>query len=139
MSEYADSLDCFNYQRIIAWGPELPFMPGAIYPWVVDGRGILSPCKDVIAVIEELPPTCVEFVCSGHAGSENFNTLYQQSRLPAETTPEWSHPIQPEDTDRLDWLMRNLEGSSLRSIVGEMTWSGDPDEFRARIDERMSG
>jgi hypothetical protein len=27
----------------------------------------------------------------------------------------------------------------LRSIVGEMTWSGDPDEFRARIDERMSG
>ena len=114
-------------------------MPGAIYPWVVDGRGVLSPCKDVIAVIDELPTECVEFVYSSAEKAENFNTLYQQSRLPAETTPEWSHPIHPEDTDRLDWLMRNLEGSSLRSIVGEMTWSGDPDEFRARIDERMSG
>jgi hypothetical protein len=79
MPEYADSLADFRYQRVIAWGPELPFMPGAIYPWVVDGRCILSPCKDVIAVIDQVPHGCVEFVCSGHAGSENFNTLYQKS------------------------------------------------------------
>jgi hypothetical protein len=73
------SLAEFCYQRIIAWGPELPFMPGAIYPWVVDGRGILSPCKDVIAVIDELPPECVEFVYSNEEKAGNFNTLYQKS------------------------------------------------------------
>ena len=73
----------FRYQRVIAWGPELPFMPGAIYPcpWVVDGRGVLSPCKDVIAVIDGLPPECVEFVYSSAEKAENFNTLYQEWRF----------------------------------------------------------
>jgi hypothetical protein len=80
MPEYADSLACFNYQRIIAWGPELPYMPGGIYPWVVDGRGILSPCKDVIAVINEMPHECVDFECSDGAIEDNFNTLYQEWR-----------------------------------------------------------
>jgi hypothetical protein len=81
MPEYADSLACFNYQRIIAWGPELPFIAGdAIYPWVVDGRGILSPCKDVIAVIDQMPPECVDFECSDGAIEDNFNTLYQEWR-----------------------------------------------------------
>jgi hypothetical protein len=82
------SLAEFCYQRVIAWGPELPFMPGgatfmpgAIYPWVVDGRGILSPCKDVIAVIDELPPECVEFVYSNEEKAGNFNTLYQEWRF----------------------------------------------------------
>jgi hypothetical protein len=74
------SLAEFCYQRIIAWGPELPFIAGAaIYPWVVDGGGILSPCKDVIAVIDGLPPECVEFVYSSAEKAENFNTLYQKS------------------------------------------------------------
>jgi hypothetical protein len=48
------SLAEFCYQRVIAWGSgfisDHQLIPGAIYPWVVDGRGILSPCKDVIAV-----------------------------------------------------------------------------------------
>jgi hypothetical protein len=74
----------FCYQRVIAWGSgfisDHQLIPGAIYPWVVDGRGILSPCKDVIAVIDELPPECVDFECSDGAIEDNFNTLYQEWR-----------------------------------------------------------
>jgi hypothetical protein len=78
------SLAEFCYQRVIAWGSgcisDHQLIPGAIYPWVVDGRGILSPCKDVIAVIDELPPECVEFVYSSAKKADNFNTLYQEWR-----------------------------------------------------------
>ena len=162
------SLAEFCYQRIIAWGPELPFMPGAIYPWVVDGRGILSPCKDVIAVIDQLPTECVEFVCSGHAGSENFNTLYQEWRSGNSTIEKeddnnvareqrvtirnlqsrcdnlrriaaLTAAQRDEESARLGWLMRRVPGFILIKLLGEMPDTGDIEEFKARIDERMSG
>jgi hypothetical protein len=44
-----------------------------------------------------------------------------------------------EESARMDWLMRNLSGSVLRELLGEMTDTGDPDEFRALIDSRMCG
>jgi hypothetical protein len=43
------------------------------------------------------------------------------------------------ESARLDWLMRNLSGAVLREMLGEMTDTGDIDEFRSRIDSRMSG
>jgi hypothetical protein len=169
MPEYADSLACFNYQRIIAWGPELPFIAGAIYPWVVDGRGILSPCKDVIAVIDELPTECVEFVYSNEEKAENFNTLYQGWRSGNSTREKEDEgnnvarelrvtirnlqcrcddlrriaalraAHRDKERARMDWLMRNLSGAVLRELLGEMTDTGDIVEFSALIDSRMSG
>ena len=45
-----------------------------------------------------------------------------------------------EESARLDWLMRNLSGAVLRELLGEnSTDTVDIEEFRARIDERMSG
>jgi hypothetical protein len=43
------------------------------------------------------------------------------------------------ESARLDWLMRNLSGAVLREMLGEMTDTGDIDEFRSLIDSRMSG
>jgi hypothetical protein len=45
-----------------------------------------------------------------------------------------------KESARLDWLMRNLSGAVLRELLGEnSTDTVDIEEFRARIDERMSG
>jgi len=44
-----------------------------------------------------------------------------------------------KESARLDWLMRNLSGSVMREMLGDMTDTGDIDEFRSLIDSRMSG
>jgi hypothetical protein len=44
-----------------------------------------------------------------------------------------------KESARLDWLMRNLSGAVLRELLGEMTDTGDIEEFRALIDSRMCG
>jgi len=40
-----------------------------------------------------------------------------------------------KDTERLRFLVRQLPGSVLRPIFGEMSWSGDLDDIRARLDD----
>jgi len=72
------SLSEFCYQRVVAWGPdpEEPITSGVIYPWVVCGDGVLEPCKEAIAVIDELPPGCSEFVSSSDPCADKFNTLH---------------------------------------------------------------
>lgn len=42
------------------------------------------------------------------------------------------------DAERLDWLMRNMTGRSLRECVGELADTGDIAEFRAAIDAARS-
>ena len=40
-----------------------------------------------------------------------------------------------DEGDRLDWLMVKLAGSVTRELLGVMSHTGDPAEFRRRIDE----
>lgn len=40
-----------------------------------------------------------------------------------------------DEGDRLDWLMVKLSGSVTRELLGVMSHTGDPAEFRRRIDE----
>lgn len=40
-----------------------------------------------------------------------------------------------DEGDRLDWLMVKLKGSVTRELLGVMSHTGDPAEFRRRIDE----
>ena len=39
-----------------------------------------------------------------------------------------------DDTDRLDWIVRAIPGNLARSLVGDMSWTGDLDEWRTKID-----
>lgn len=38
------------------------------------------------------------------------------------------------DTERLEWLTRKIPGNVVRAIVGELTWTGDLNEWREAID-----
>lgn len=40
-----------------------------------------------------------------------------------------------DEGDRLDWLMVKLGGNVTRALLGELAHTGDPAEFRARIDD----
>jgi hypothetical protein len=40
-----------------------------------------------------------------------------------------------DEADRLDWLMVNLGGNVTRALLGELAHTGDPAEFRARVDD----
>ena len=40
-----------------------------------------------------------------------------------------------DEGDRLDWLMVKLRGNVTRALLGELSHTGDPAEFRARIDD----
>ncbi len=40
-----------------------------------------------------------------------------------------------DEGDRLDWLMVKLGGNVTRALLGELAHTGDPAEFRARLDD----
>jgi hypothetical protein len=44
-----------------------------------------------------------------------------------------------KESARLDWLMRHLSGAVLREMLGEMTDTGDIEEFRSLIDAQIVG
>ena len=44
-----------------------------------------------------------------------------------------------DEGDRLDWLMVKLAGNVTRALLGELAHTGDPAEFRARIDDVRGG
>lgn len=45
---------------------------------------------------------------------------------------------QQRDAQRIDWLMRHLPGSTIMTLVGEMSYTGDAAEFRRRLDAAMA-
>jgi hypothetical protein len=44
----------------------------------------------------------------------------------------------PSDTERLIWLQHHLKGSEMRRLGIVMDWTGDADEFRRKIDEKLA-
>lgn len=44
---------------------------------------------------------------------------------------------EPNDSERLYWLQRNLRGSELRRLGLNMIWTGDRQEFRERLDAQI--
>lgn len=51
---------------------------------------------------------------------------------------ELNSPSVPSDTDRLKWLQHHMRGSEMRRLGIVMNWTGDTDEFRQKIDERLA-
>lgn len=44
----------------------------------------------------------------------------------------------PSDTERLIWLQRHMKGSEMRRLGIVMNWTGDTEEFRQKIDEKLA-
>ena len=51
---------------------------------------------------------------------------------------ELNSPSVPSDTDHLTWLQHHMRGSEMRRLGIVMNWTGDTDEFRQKIDERLA-
>jgi len=44
----------------------------------------------------------------------------------------------PSDTERLMWLQHHMKGSEMRRLGIVMNWTGDTEEFRQKIDEKLA-
>lgn len=49
---------------------------------------------------------------------------------------EWHTALEAE-ASRLDFLLRRLPGSAIRAVVGDMSDTGNPAEWRAKLDAAM--
>jgi hypothetical protein len=56
---------------------------------------------------------------------------HESSRSPA------GYESNHSDSERLEWLLRNITGSELRDMGLTYAWTGDPDEARKLIDAKL--
>jgi hypothetical protein len=92
-----------------------------------DDLSIGEAAADEIERLRAVEDKCNSYIEDNARMADECTTLrYELTRAIAQ---------RDDEGDRLDWLMVKLTGNVTRALLGELAHTGDPAEFRSRIDD----
>ena len=92
-----------------------------------DGCNSLAQTLEKIRNLRAAEDKCNSYIVdNARLADENKTLCYELGRAIAQ---------RDDEGDRLDWMMVKLGGNVTRELLGELAYTGDPAEFRARIDD----